>query len=97
MAFGRAGGGHAPAGLAPAVLPGGGGAIRWRTEAGGAPEAIRFISSPRDPEARYAPEDATTRVGYGARLTETCDEDTPHPVAHVETPRGRSPAGARRR
>jgi transposase len=64
------------------------GAIRWRTEAEGTPPAIQFISSPHDPEARYARKDTTTWVGYKVHLTETCDEDTPHLITHVETTPG---------
>ena len=46
------------------------------------------ISSPHDPEARYARKDTTTWVGYKVHLTETCDDDSPHLITHVETTLG---------
>jgi transposase len=61
------------------------GELRWRTEAEGLPPARQFISSPYDPEARYARKDTTTWVGYKVHLTETCDGDAPHLITHVET------------
>jgi transposase len=63
-------------------------AIRWRTEAEGTPPSSRFVSSPYDPEARYARKETTTWVGYKVHLTETCDDDTPHLITHVETTPG---------
>jgi transposase len=63
-------------------------AIRWRTEAEGTPPSSRFISSPYDPEARYARKETTTWVGYKVHLTETCEDDTPHLITNVETTPG---------
>jgi len=63
-------------------------AIRWRTEAEGTPPSSRSVSSPYDPEARYARKETTTWVGYKVHLTETCDDDTPHLITHVETTPG---------
>jgi transposase len=63
-------------------------AIRWRTEAEGTPPSSRFVSSPYDPEARYARKETTTWVGYKVHLTETCDDDTPHLITQVETTPG---------
>jgi transposase len=59
--------------------------VCWRTEAEGLPPAREFISSPYDPEARYARKDTTTWVGYKVHLTESCDGDAPHLITHVET------------
>lgn len=61
------------------------GELRWLTEAEGLPPARQFISSPYDPEARYARKDMTTWVGYKVHLTETCEGDAPHLITHVET------------
>jgi transposase len=61
------------------------GELRWRTEAEGTPPASQAISSPYDPEARYARKETTTWVGYKVHLTETCDDDAPHLITHVET------------
>jgi transposase len=62
-----------------------GDAIRWRTEAEGTPPSGRSISSPYDPEARYARKETTTWVGYKVHLTESCDDGAPHLITHVET------------
>ena len=58
--------------------------LHWRTNEN-IPPASRFISSPYDTEARYAKKRDTTWVGFKVHLTETCDEDTPHFITHVET------------
>jgi transposase len=62
-----------------------GDAVRWRTEAEGTPPSSLSISSPYDPEARYARKETTTWVGYKVHLTESCDDDAPHLITHVET------------
>jgi transposase len=62
--------------------------IRWRTEAEGTPPSSQTISSPYDTEARYARKETTTWVGYKVHLTETCDDDAPHLITHVETTPG---------
>jgi transposase len=59
--------------------------VRWRTPADGIPPAARFISSPYDPDARYARKRTTAWIGYKVHLTETCEPDTPNLIAHVET------------
>jgi len=59
--------------------------MRWRREADGLPPAAQFISSPYDLEARYAKKRTTSWVGYKVHLTETCAEDQPHLITHVET------------
>jgi transposase len=49
------------------------------------PSAALFINSPYDPEARYAKKRSTSWVGYKLHLTESCDEDSPRLITHVET------------
>lgn len=58
--------------------------VCWRT-ADDLPPAPLLISSPYDPDARYSKKRDTEWVGYKVHLTETCDEDTPHLIANVET------------
>lgn len=62
----------------------GGTQVQWRT-ADNIPPAAQFISSPHDADARYARKHTTQWVGYKAHLTETCDDDLPHLITHVET------------
>src|SRR5262245_56308898 len=62
--------------------------LRWRTDADGAAPSSRFVRAPYDPEARYARKETTTWVGYKVHLTETCEDDTPHLITHVETTPG---------
>jgi len=64
-------------------LPVGGG-VQWRQTDNVPPSSLR-LSSPYDTEARYAHKRSTTWVGYKVHLTETCDEETPHIITHVET------------
>jgi len=64
------------------------GELRWRTQADGTPPSSQSISSPYDPEARYARKETTTWVGYKVHLTEACDDDAPHLITHVETTPG---------
>jgi transposase len=59
--------------------------LRWRTAEDGLPPSATFLSSPYDMQAHYARKRSTTWVGYKVHLTETCDEDTPHLITHVET------------
>jgi transposase len=59
--------------------------IRWGTEEQGIPPSSLFLSSPYDPDAHYARKRTTRWVGYKAHLTETCDDELPHLIAHVET------------
>ena len=58
--------------------------LRWRTGDEQPPSAVR-IASPYDLEARYSSKRDTQWVGYKVHLTETCDEDRPHLITHVET------------
>jgi len=60
------------------------GELRWR-DASNVPAAGECIDSPYDPEAHYAQKRSTSWVGYKVHLTETCDDDSPHLITHVET------------
>jgi transposase len=64
------------------------GELRWRTEAEGTPPSGQTVSSPYDPEARYARKETTTWVGCKVHLTESCDDDAPDLITHVETTPG---------
>lgn len=44
-----------------------------------------MINSPYDPEALYAQKRETSWIGYKVHVTETCDDDAPHMITHVET------------
>jgi transposase len=69
------------------------GQLGWR-DATMIPPAELFISSPDDVEAHYAKKRSTSWVGYKVHLTESCDEDTPHLITHVETTTGPVADGA---
>jgi transposase len=60
------------------------GELRWR-DTSNVPAAGECIDSPYDPEAHYAQKRSTSWVGYKVHLTETCDDDSPHLITHVET------------
>jgi len=49
------------------------------------PPASKTIASPYDSEARLGVKRETEWTGYKAHFTETCDEDLPHVIIHVET------------
>jgi transposase len=49
------------------------------------PPSEKMIVTPFDPEARYSHKRDTTWTGYKAHLTETCDDDLPCLITHVET------------
>jgi transposase len=57
---------------------------RWRHDRD-VPPSPRLIHSPYDLEARYSLKRGMAWVGYKVHMTETCDDDTPHVIAHVET------------
>jgi transposase len=59
----------------------------WR-ETGNIPPAAQFISSPSDAEAHDARKYTTQWVGYTVHSTETCEDDLPHLITHVETTGG---------
>lgn len=48
------------------------------------PSSLRY-DSPYDPEAHYSTKRDTHWTGYKVHLTESCDDDTPHLITHVET------------
>ena len=58
--------------------------LRWR-DLSNAPAAGALINSPYDALALFAKKRETEWVGYKVHLTETCDEDLPHLITHVET------------
>jgi len=59
--------------------------VRWRTDEEGIPPAARFVSSPHDADAHLGKKGSTCWVGYKVALTETCEEDLPNLITHVET------------
>ncbi len=61
--------------------------LRWR-EADNIPPAAQFISSPYDLDAHYARKHTTQWVGYKVHMTESCEDDLPHLITHVETTPG---------
>ncbi len=67
--------------------------LAWR-DSDNIPPAALFISSPYDPEARYAKKRSTSWVGYKVHLTETCDDGAPRLITHVETTPGPTDDGA---
>jgi transposase len=63
------------------------GMVRWRA-ADNIPPARAFISSPYDRDAHYAKKHTTQWVGYKVHLTETCEDEGPQLITHVETTPG---------
>lgn len=60
------------------------GTLRWR-QTDELPPAALAIRSPYDDEARFSQKRETTWVGYKVHVTETCDDETPRLITHVET------------
>ena len=60
------------------------GQLRWRNQAELPPSAER-IASPYDTQARFSKKREETWVGYKVHVTETCDDERPHLITHVET------------
>jgi transposase len=60
------------------------GALRWR-QATDLPPAGTRRDSPYDPDAHFGNKRSITWTGYKVHLTETCDDETPHVITHVET------------
>jgi transposase len=56
-----------------------------RGDAEGRPPSAGMISSPYDPDARYASKRSTSWTGYKVHLSETCDDDLPRLITHIET------------
>jgi|SRR5579862_4326897 len=63
------------------------GHLRWRDKKE-LPPALIVINSPYDAEARYSIKRDTVWTGYKVHLTETCEEETPHLITHVQTTPG---------
>ncbi len=59
--------------------------VRFRTEEDGIPKAARFISSPHDQDAHLGRKGSNSWMGYKVSLTETCEDDAPSLITHVET------------
>lgn len=59
--------------------------VRWRTTDDGIPKAAKFVSSPFDLDAHLGRKNTTGWVGYKVHLTETCEDDAPNLITHVET------------
>ena len=49
------------------------------------PPAALLIVSPHDPAVRASTKRATQWMGYKVHVTESCDDETPHLITHVET------------
>src|SRR4051794_6118595 len=60
------------------------GSLRYR-EAEDLPPSAQLVVSPYDVAARSGCKDEQRWVGYKVHLTETCDDDSPHLITHVET------------
>jgi transposase len=60
------------------------GRVRWRGP-DDQPPSSRLITSPYDTAAHYATKRGTSWRGYKVHLTETCDDEAPHLITHVET------------
>jgi transposase len=60
------------------------GSLRWR-ETKELPPAGTTIRSPYDCEAHFAKKRSTSWIGYKVHITETCDEDAPRLITHIET------------
>jgi transposase len=58
--------------------------IQLRNEKDGPPSALR-IRSPYDLDARNSTKRTTNWTGYKVHLTESCDENSPHIITHVES------------
>lgn len=71
------------------------GQLVWRQpQTTGVPPNKLSIESPYDPQARNRTKRDTNWTGYTVHLTETCDEDTPNLITHVETTQATTPDGA---
>jgi transposase len=58
--------------------------VIFREEKDTPPAALR-IHSIYEPDARYSTKRTTTWTGYKVHVTQTCEEDAPHLITHVET------------
>jgi transposase len=64
--------------------------LRLRTNAE-LPAGALLLCSPYDVEARVSAKRQTVWLGYKVHLTETCDDDNPHLITHVETTKSTTP------
>lgn len=60
------------------------GPVQWRAEED-LPACALQIHSPYDAEARFSTKRDVMWAGYKVHVTETCDEEMPHLITHVET------------
>lgn len=60
------------------------GLLSFRADQDIAPASL-LIASPYDPQARLSIKRSTVWTGYKLHVTETCDEELPHLLIHVET------------
>lgn len=58
--------------------------VRMR-KGGNMPPSAERLESPYDADAHYGIKGVLTWVGYKVHVTETCDEDVPHLLVHVDT------------
>lgn len=58
--------------------------MHWR-QPDDSPPSAHLIHSPYDVEARFSRKRDTQWVGYKVHLSETCGENAPHLITHVET------------
>ncbi len=58
--------------------------LTWRDQKNFPPSSL-MIASPYDVEVRYSQKRNIQWRGYKVHLTETCDEERPHLITHVET------------
>ena len=59
--------------------------VRFRTTEDGLPPSAPFISSPYDADAHLGKQRTTCWIGDKVSLTETCEDDLPNLITHVET------------
>lgn len=60
------------------------GKLCWRSSEDIPPAAL-YIGSPYDLDAHYSKKRTTSWVGFKVHLTETCEQEGPHLITHVET------------
>lgn len=58
--------------------------VKWRDIKDCPPSSV-MIASPYDLDSRYSEQRGAYWRGYKVHVTETCDDDTPHVITHVET------------
>jgi transposase len=68
--------------------------VQWRTAEHGLPPSRTFLSSPYNSDAHDARKYTIAWVGYKVHLTETCEDDQPRLITHVETTAGPVADGA---